>query len=85
MVGSKSLICNRQLAAVISGAVLDQGEYRGAVGGEVGNHVWLADDDLSIQDIVVCVVAMVDDKGEIHNHSRGVALAVGAGIGFVGR
>ena len=79
------LITNRQPAAVISGVVLDQGEYRSSVGGEVGNHVWLADDDLSIQDIVVCVVAMVDDKGEIHNHSRGVALTVGAGVRFVGR
>ena len=27
---------------------------------------------------------MVDDKREIHDHSGGVALAVGAGVGFVG-
>ena len=28
---------------------------------------------------------MVNDKGVVHNHSCGVALAVGAGIGLVGR
>jgi len=28
---------------------------------------------------------MVDDKGEIYHHTRGVALAVGAGIGLIGR
>ena len=56
-----------------------------AIGGETGNHVGFADDDLSIQDVIVSIVAVVDDKGEIHHHSRGVAMAVGAGIGFVGR
>ena len=28
---------------------------------------------------------MVDDKREVYDHSRGIALAVGAGIGLVGR
>ena len=28
---------------------------------------------------------MVNDKGEIHHHACGVALAIGAGIGLVGR
>ena len=28
---------------------------------------------------------MVNDKGEIHHHACGVAMAIGAGIGLVGR
>ena len=55
-----------------------------AVGGEIGNHVRFADDDLSVQDVVVGVVAAVDDKREIHHKSGGVALTVGAGIGLIG-
>ena len=65
--------------------VLYQWIHRRAVGGETGNHVGFADDELSVQDIVISVVAAVNDKGEIHHHSGGVAMAVGAGVGLVGR
>ena len=65
--------------------VLYQRIHRRAIGGEAGNHVRFTDDNLPIQDIVISVVAVVDDKGEVHNHSSGVAMAVGAGIGVVGR
>ena len=65
--------------------VLYQWIHGRAIGGEAGNHVGLADDNLSIQDVVVGIVAAVDDKGEIYNHSCGGAMAVGAGVGFVGR
>ena len=64
--------------------VLAEREYCGAVGGETGDHVRLADDDLSVQDVVVGVVAAVDNEWEVHHKSGGVALTVGAGIGFVG-
>ena len=57
----------------------------GAVGGKIGNHVGLADDDLPVEDVVVGVVAAVHHKGEVHHKSRRVALTVGAGIGLVGR
>lgn len=65
--------------------VLAERENRGAVGGETGDHVGLADDDLSVQDVIVGVVAMVDDKGELNHEASGVALAVGAGVRLVGR
>ena len=65
--------------------VLDERIDWNAVGGEIGNHVGIAYDDLSVQDAVIGVVAAVDDKGEIHHHARGVAVAVGAGVGIVGR
>ena len=65
--------------------VLAEREYCGAVGGETGDHVRLADDDLSVQDVVVGVVAMVDDKGELDHEACGVALAVGAGVRLIGR
>ena len=65
--------------------VLAEREYRGAVGGETGDHIGLADDDLSVQDVVVGVVTMVDDKGELDHEACRVALAVGAGVRLVGR
>ena len=65
--------------------VLYQRIHRSAIRGEVGNHVGLADDDLSIQDVIVGIVASVDDKGEVHDHSCGIPMAVGAGIRLVGR
>ena len=40
---------------------------------------------MSVQDVVIGVVAAVDDKGKFHDHSGGVAMAVGASVGFVGR
>lgn len=58
---------------------------RRAVGGKTRNHVRLTDDDLPVKDIIIGVVAAVDDKGEVYDHSRGIALAVGAGIRFIGR
>lgn len=64
--------------------VLDKRVDWNALGGEVGNHVGLGDDDLSVQDIVVGVVAMVDHKGEIDHESGGVPLAIGAGVRLVG-
>ncbi len=79
------LIGDGQFAAIIIGVVLNQRINHGAVGGEIGNHVGLSDDDLAVQDVVIGVVATVDDKGEVHHKSRRVALAVGAGIWFVGR
>ncbi len=79
------LIGDGQFAAIIIGVVLNQRINHGAVGGEIGNHVGLSDDDLAVQDVVIGVVATVDDKGEVHHKSRRVALAVGAGIGFIGR
>ena len=79
------LIGDGQFAAVIRGVVLYQRENHGAFGGEIGNHVGRANNDLPVQDVVVGVVAAVHHKGEIDYESCRVALAVSAGIGFVGR
>ena len=65
--------------------ILDERENRSAICWEIWHHVGLADDKLSIQDVVVSVVAMVDDEWGVCHHTGGVALAVGAGIGFIGR
>ena len=65
--------------------VLDEGENRSAIRGEIRNHVRLSDDDLPVQYVIVGVVATVDDEREVHHQTRGVALAVGAGIWLVGR
>ena len=74
------------MVAVERRVVLDQGIDGGAVDREVGHHVEVfADDDLSVEDVVVGVVAMVDHVGEIDHQARSVALAVGAGVGVVGR
>ena len=78
------LIGDGQFVAIIGGVVLYQRIDHGAVGGEIGNHVGLADDDLSVEDVVVGVVAAVHHKGEVDHHSRCMALAVGAGIGCIG-
>ena len=78
------LIGDGQFVAIIRRVVLYQRIDHGAVGGEIGNHVGLADDDLSVEDVVVGVVAAVHHKGEVDHHSRCMALAVGAGIGCIG-
>ena len=80
----KNSVGNDQFITIERGVVLYQRINHSAIGGEIGNHVRFADDDLSVQDVVVGVVAAVDDKREIHHKSGGVALAVGAGIGLVG-
>ena len=63
--------------------VLDEGENRGAVRGKIRNHIRLSDDDLSVQNVIIGVVAAVDDEGEIHHKACRVALVVGASIGLV--
>ena len=78
------LIGDGQFVAIIGGVVLYQRIDHGAVGGEIGNHVGLCYNELSVQDVIVGVIATVDDKRRIHHKSGGVALAVGAGIGFIG-
>lgn len=65
--------------------VLYQRVNRRAVGGEVGNLIGFGNDELSVEDVVIGVVAKVDDEGEIHHEAGGVALIVGAGVGLVGR
>lgn len=80
------LIGDDQFAAVVHGMVLDQGKDGGAVDGEIGHHIEVfADDDLSVEDIVVGIIAMVDYIRELDHQTRGVALAVGASVGVVGR
>ena len=64
--------------------ILDQIINRCVIGGKDRNHVRFPNDDLSVQDVIISVVAIVNDKGVVHNHSCGVAMAVGAGIGLVG-
>ena len=64
--------------------VLDEREHRGAVGREIRNHVGRGNKDLSVQDVVISIVAFVDNPSAVHHQTRGVALAVGAGVGFVG-
>ena len=75
----------KKQAAAKLGVVLDKRENRGAVGGEIWNHVGFLDDDLPIQDVIVGVVATVDDPSAVYHQSRGVTLAVGAGVRLVGR
>ena len=65
--------------------VLDEGENCGAFRGKIRNHVRVSDDDLPVQDVVVCVVAAVDDVGEVDHHACSVALTVDAGIRLIGR
>lgn len=81
----KNSIGNDQFATIESGVILNQRINHGAIGGEIGNHVGLADDDLSVQDVVVGIVAMVNHVWEFDHKARGVALAVGAGVGLVRR
>ena len=79
------LVGNDQFASVESGVVLNQWINHRAVGGEVGNLIGFGNDELSVEDVVIGVVAKVDDEGEIHHEAGGVALIVGAGVGLVGR
>ena len=65
--------------------VLYQGIHHRAIGGEIRNLIWSGNDDLPIQNIIIGVVASVDHKGEVHHQTGRVAVAVGAGIGLVGR
>ncbi len=80
-----SLIIDGELLPVVLRVVLDERINHVGIGLENGNHVGFGDDDLPVQDVVVGVVAAVDDKGEVDHEARGIALAVGAGIGKVGR
>ncbi len=73
------------MAPIELGVILDERENRLAVGGEIRDFVWFGDDDLPIQNVVVSVVAAVDDKREVHHKTGGVALTVGAGIWLIGR
>ena len=66
------------------GVVLDKRINGYASSWEVGNHVGLSHDDLSIQNVIVSIVATVHNKGKIYNQSRCVAVAVSAGIWLVG-
>lgn len=63
--------------------ILDERVDGYALSGEVGNHIRLSHYDLSIQDVVIGVVAMVDHKREVHHEACGVTLAIGTGVGFV--
>ena len=56
-----------------------------AVGGKTGYFVGFGNDDLSVKDVVIGIVAMVDNEREIDHKTAGGAMAVGAGIGLVGR
>lgn len=58
---------------------------RCAVGGKTGYFVGLGNDDLSVKDVVIGIVAAVDDEREVYHKTAGGAMAVGAGIGLVGR
>ena len=69
---------------IILRVVLDERIHGTTVGGEVGNHIRLGHDDLSVQYVVVGVVAMVHHKGEVHHESGRVAFVIGAGVGLVG-
>ena len=79
------LVGNDQLVPIESGVILNQRINHRAVGGKIGNHVWFTDNELAVQDVVVGVVASVDNEWEVYHKTGGVALTVGAGIRFVGR
>ena len=78
------LIGDGQFVAIIRGVVLYQRINHGAFGGEIWDHVGRADNELSVKDVVVGIVAMVHHEGEIDHESCRVALAVGAGVRFIG-
>ena len=65
--------------------VLYERVNRCAVGGKAGYFVGLGNDDLSVKDVVIGIVAAVDDEREVYHKTAGDAMAVGAGIGLVGR
>lgn len=84
MDNAEILVGNDQLVPIESGVILNQRINHRAVGGKIGNHVWFADDELSVHDVVVGVVTAVDNEWVVHHKTGGVALSVGAGVGFVG-
>jgi len=65
--------------------VLYERVNRSAVGGKAGYFVGFGNDDLSVKDVVIGIVAAVDDEREVYHKTAGGAMAVGAGIGLVGR
>ena len=68
---------------VILGVVLDERIHGNAVGGEVGHHIRLSHDDLSVQYVVVGVVAMVHYKREVHHKACCVALSICTGVRLI--
>lgn len=65
--------------------VLNEGINCRAISGETGYLVGFGNDDLSVEDVVIGVVAMVDNEWEVNHKAGGAAMAVGAGVGLVGR
>lgn len=65
--------------------VLYERVNRCAICGKAGYFVGLGNDDLSVKDVVIGIVAAVDDEREVYHKTAGGAMAVGAGIGLVGR
>ena len=81
----KILVGNDQFVSVESGAVLNQGIDHRAIGGKVWDHVGLSNNELPVKDIVIGIIAMIDNKHTFLNHkSCSVALAVCASIRKVG-
>ena len=62
--------------------ILNERVNHALVGLENGNHV-RADDDLTIQNVVVGIVAAIHHKGKVDHKACGVTVAVGACIGVV--
>ena len=79
------LIGDGQFAPFVCRVVLYQRVHYRACGGEIGNLIGFSNNKLSVQDIVIGIIASVDDKREIHHQSCCVALTVGTRIRFVGR
>ena len=69
--------------SVVLRVVLDERVNHLLIGFENGNHVG-ADDDLTIQNVVVGIVAAIHHEGKVDHKACGVALAVGAGVRCVG-
>ncbi len=69
---------------IILGVILDKWIHRHAFSREIWDHVRLGNDDLSVQYVVVGVVATIHHKGEVDHKACRVALAVGAGVRFIG-
>ena len=65
--------------------VLYERVNRSAVGGKTGYFVRFGNDDLSVKDVVIGIVAAVDNEREVYHKTGSIAMAVGAGIGLVGR
>ena len=78
-------IVNGEFVPVVLRVVLDEWIHDCAFSREVGNHVKrFVDNDLSVQDVVVGIVAAVNHIGEVDHEACRVALAVGAGVRLVG-